>query len=80
MLEVARAHFGDRIGESLLRQALRVYDEVRKTRAPEDHEPSVAEFLDIIAAAATLNMAPEGSDRWEQIVEFTLSKPAPSIT
>jgi MoxR-like ATPase len=77
MLEVAHAHFGDRVGDKLLNQVLTAYDAVRKARSSDTHEPSLAEFLDIVAAAISLNTAPKGDQRWKDIVEFTLRKPTP---
>jgi MoxR-like ATPase len=77
LLEVAHAHFGERAGETLLQQVLDAYKRVRAERAAEEHEPSLAEFLDAVAAVVTLREHDAGEQRWEQIVEVSLTKPAP---
>ena len=48
---------------------------VRAGRAPEEHEPSLAEFLDTVAAVVALGHEDEA--RWADIVELTLVKPEP---
>jgi MoxR-like ATPase len=75
LLEVAGAHFGGRVPEERLKQVLAAYQRVREKRAPEDHEPNLAEYLDTVAAVAALGV--HGRPQWDQVVEFTLSKPAP---
>jgi MoxR-like ATPase len=74
---VARAHFGAKAGETLLEQVLGAYKRVRSERAPEEHEPSLAEYLDAVAAAVTLQEAGGDTQAWEAVVEFTLTKPRP---
>jgi MoxR-like ATPase len=75
LLEVAAAHFGGRVPEERLKQVLAAYQRVREKRAPEDHEPNLAEYLDTVAAVAALGV--QDQPQWDQVVEFTLSKPAP---
>jgi MoxR-like ATPase len=75
LLAIARAHFGDRASEKLLGEALTAYSGVREQRLEQEHEPSPAEFLDIVAAAIVLRMKPAGRQRWGQLVEFALRKP-----
>ena len=40
------------------------------------HEPSLAEFLDAVAAVVTLGL--QDDERWQGIVEYTLAKPGPA--
>jgi MoxR-like ATPase len=75
MLEVATSHFGDQVPRARLEQVLEAYERVRKDRAAEEHEPNLAEYLDTVAAVATLGV--DGGRQWEQLIEFTLRKPAP---
>ncbi len=75
MLSVARAHFGERASGPLLQQVLEAYASVRRGRTPEEHEPSLAEFLDAVAAVVALGE--DDKARWAGIVEFTLAKPGP---
>jgi hypothetical protein len=69
---VARAHFGAR--EEVFESVLEAYKNVRASRAPDQHEPSLAEFLDAVAAVVALG---PDDPRWQGIVEYTLSKPGP---
>jgi MoxR-like ATPase len=72
MLEVARAHFGDR--DDVFGSVMEAYKRVRAGRAPDEHEPSLAEYLDAVAAVVALG---PDDPRWQDIVEYTLSKPGP---
>ena len=76
LLEVAAAHFGDRVPQPRLEEVLAAYEWVRKHRAADQHEPNLAEYLDAVAAVAALGVG-NGEPQWRQVMEFTLSKPAP---
>jgi MoxR-like ATPase len=80
MLEVAHAHFGDEVDEDDLGGILDAFEAVRSERSAEEHEPGLAEFLDAVAAVAALRAGPDGEQRWQDVVEFTLRKPAPETT
>ena len=75
MKEVARAHFATDVDNTLLDEVLQAYDSIRAARADEDHHPSLAEFLDAVAAVVALRAESEGDERWKDILEFTLAKP-----
>jgi MoxR-like ATPase len=77
MLEVARAHFEERASETRLQAVLDAYKRVRAGRMPEAHDPSLAEYLDAVAAVIELGAEDEGDARWGEIVEYALAKPAP---
>lgn len=77
MLAVAQAHFGARVPRARLEQVRAAYLEVRENRAPGQHEPNLAEYLDAVAAVAFLEV--DGEKQWEQVVEFALRKPAPDV-
>lgn len=79
MLEVARAHFGQDMDDERLNGVLAAFGKVRAERGPGDHEPGLAEFLDAVAAVVSLRTAPGADERWEDVVEFTMTKPAPPV-
>lgn len=76
MKDVARAHYGDDATDALLDDVLRAYEGIRSGRAAEEHDPSLAEFLDAVGAAIALGRRDDGDERWKRIIEFTLKKPA----
>jgi MoxR-like ATPase len=76
MKDVARAHYGDDVDDALLDEVVRAYEGIRSTREAEDHDPSLAEYLDAVGAVVALRALPDGDDRWTKILNFTLKKPA----
>ena len=48
-------------------------------RAPEAHEPNLAEYLDAVAAVTALDMRKAPGDPWSGLLELTLRKPAPDV-
>jgi len=77
MIEIATAHFGRSVARRRLREILAAYDEVRKLRTPESHEPNLAEYLDAVAAAAALDLRADPGVNWDELVELTLRKTQP---
>jgi MoxR-like ATPase len=80
MIDIATAHFGGRVTRELLDEVLAAYEQIREGRAPESHEPNLAEYLDAVAAVAALEMRKDMVDPWSELLELTLSKPAPDKT
>jgi MoxR-like ATPase len=80
MIDIATAHFGDRVTRERLEEVLAAYDRIREMRAPEAHEPNLAEYLDAVAAVTALGMREDSGDHWSEILELTLQKPAPDVT
>lgn len=76
MLEIAHAHFGHRVDDEQLRRVLQSYRAVISDREPNEHEPGLAEFLDAVASVIELGATPHDVERWTQVVELTLKKPA----
>jgi MoxR-like ATPase len=80
MIDIANAHFGARVPRKRLEEVLAAYEQIRKTRTPEEHEPSLAEYLDAVAAVKALEMRQDPGDHWSELLEFTLRKPDPDVT
>ena len=80
MKEVARAHYADDATDALLGEVLKAYKGIRAGRAAEEHDPSLAEFLDAVGAAIALGAREDGDERWNRIIEFTLKKSASTPT
>jgi MoxR-like ATPase len=80
MIDIATAHFEDRVTRERLDEVLTAYEQIRKMRTPEAHEPNLAEYLDAVAAATALGMRAELGDHWAEFLEFTLRKTAPDVT
>ena len=75
IFEVARAHFGADIDLEVLAQVHAAYERLRSERTSDAHEASLAEFLDAMAAVIALRADAAGTERWNQIIQFTLAKP-----
>jgi MoxR-like ATPase len=80
MIEIAEAHFGGQVPRERLEEVLSAYERIRKMRAPEAHEPNLAEYLDAVAALTALGMREHSGDQWSELLELTLRKPAPDVT
>lgn len=80
MIDIATAHFGDRVTRKRLDEVLAAYEQIREGRALEAHEPNLAEYLDAVAAVAALEMRKDEGDQWSELLKLTLSKPAPDKT
>jgi MoxR-like ATPase len=80
MMDIATAHFGSRVTRERLKEVLAAYEQIQKMRAPEAHEPNLAEYLDAVAAATALDMRKDAGDHWSGLLELTLRKPAPDVT
>jgi MoxR-like ATPase len=80
MIDIATAHFGDRVRRELLEEVLAAYEQIRQTRAPEAHEPNLAEYLDTVAAVTALEMRKDSGAHWSDVLDLTLRKPVPDVT
>lgn len=80
MIQIATAHFGDRVPDARLREVLAAFQQLQKGRTPESHDPNLAEYLDAVAAVAALDLHPDAEDVWQTLLELTLSKPAADAT
>jgi MoxR-like ATPase len=80
MIDIATAHFGDRVTRERLEEVLSAYERIREMRAPEAHEPNLAEYLDAVAAVTALGMREDSGDDWSELLELTLRKPGPDVT
>jgi MoxR-like ATPase len=74
LLQIARAHFPD-VGDDLLGAVSGAYRQIRADRiAGAEPPPSVAEFLDALAACRSLRTGPSAAV-WEQLSALLLAKP-----
>lgn len=75
MKAVARAHFPEETDDAVIDQVLKAYQGIRAGLAADQHEPSLAEFLDAVGAVIALRAEGDGDKRWDDILKFTLTKP-----
>jgi MoxR-like ATPase len=73
LLDIARAHARDGLDEAMFEMVYAEYVDVRQQRI-DRHEPppSVAEFLDVLAACRSLNIL--GGPNWPDVIRVLLDK------
>lgn len=83
LVEIARAHFGDKHEDLYDKVARRMTTRKKGEEAEEEEDgdggaprPSAAEFLDTVRACIELGVWPEAKDKtWQALLRVTLSKP-----